>query len=37
MRVRLGEGVHQEVGEVAAEHLFEPCARWERLRLRVSL
>jgi hypothetical protein len=34
---RVGECVEQEVREVAAEHLLEPCARRQLVRLRVGL
>lgn len=37
MRVRLGQCVEQEVGEVAAEHLLEPHAGRYGLRVRIAL
>jgi hypothetical protein len=37
MRRRVGQCVEQEVREVTAEHLFEPCTRRERLRTGIVL
>ena len=37
MRLSLGQRVEQEVGEVAAEHLFEPGTRRYGLRVRLVL
>jgi hypothetical protein len=37
MRRRVGERVEQEVSEVPAEQLLEPCARRRLLRLRIAL
>jgi len=37
VRLSLGQRVEQEVGEVAAEHLFEPGTRRYGLRVRVTL
>jgi hypothetical protein len=37
MRRSLGQRVEQEVCEVPAEHLLEPCAGRKRLRARVVL
>ena len=37
MTVGVGKDVDQELGEVTAEHLLEPRARRERLRVWVTL
>jgi len=37
MRVRLGQCVEQEVGEVTAEHLLEPHARRHGLRVGLAV